>query len=264
MEFLSAVILGIVQGITEWLPISSTGHLILTERLLHLDPAVFNLTFDAAIQLGTTLAVIIFFRQDLWRLVTRFREPKERRLLVALVMATIPAVVFGVLLQDYIETSFRTLPVIAAMLAIGGVVFLLVEKYATVRKQQSEATWKDALVIGLAQSLALVPGVSRSGSTIVAGMLLGLSREEAARFTFLLSIPIIVLAGGKKLLDVVQGDAGAVQLNLVLVGTVVAAVVGYLTIKYLLRYLAHHSLAVFAYYRFVLAAILLLVIGLGL
>lgn len=261
MEFLSAVILGIVQGITEWLPISSTGHLILTERLLHVDTAVFNLTFDAAIQLGTTVAVIIFFRKDLWRLVTKFREPVEQRLLIALVMATIPAIIFGLLLENYIETTFRSIGVIAAMLAIGGVIFLLVEKYATVRKKQSEATRKDALVIGLAQSLALVPGVSRSGSTIIAGMLLGLSREEAARFTFLLSIPIITLAGGKKMMDVVSGNAGDVRLDLVLVGTVVAAVVGYLTIKYLLRYLAHHSLAVFAYYRFILAGILLLVIG---
>src|SRR5688572_21016781 len=123
MEFLSAALLGAVQGITEWLPISSTGHLILTERLLHLDTAVFNLTFDAAIQLGTTVAVIIFFRQDLWRLVTKFREPAEQKLLVALVMATIPAIIFGLLLESYIETTFRTLPVIAATLAIGGVIF---------------------------------------------------------------------------------------------------------------------------------------------
>ena len=142
-------------------------------------------------------------------------------------------------------------------------VFLLVEKYATVRKRQTDATWRDALVIGLAQSLALVPGVSRSGSTIVAGMLLGLSRADAARFTFLLSIPIITLAGGKKLFDVVSGGAGAVQLSLVLIGTVVAAVVGYLTIKYLLRYLAHHSLSVFAYYRFALAAVLILIMVFG-
>lgn len=259
VDFLSAIFLGIVQGLTEWLPISSTGHLILTERLLHLDPAVFNLTFDAAIQLGTTVAVVVFFRKDLWKLVTDFQAPAQQRLFKALVVATIPAIVFGLLLENYIESSFRTLPVIAAALAIGGVIFLLVEKYATVRKRQAETTWRDALVIGLAQSLALVPGVSRSGSTIVAGMLLGLSRAEAARFTFLLSIPIITLAGGKKLLDVVSGEAGAVQLDLVLVGTAVAAVVGYLTIKYLLRYLAHHSLGVFAYYRFALAALLVLI-----
>lgn len=260
MDYFYAVLLGAVQGLTEWLPISSTGHLILTERLFGLDTAVFNLTFDAAIQLGTTLAVIYFFRKDLWGLVTKFNQPKEKRLGIALVVATIPAIFFGLLLEDLIEGPFRQLPVIATTLAVGGVIFLLVERYAKQRKTAEQTGWLDALVIGLAQSMALIPGVSRSGATIVAGMLLGLSRAEAARFTFLLSIPIITIAGGKKLLDVITGDAGAVQLDLVLVGLVSAALVGYFTIKYLLRFLAHHRLDVFAYYRFVLAAVLFLII----
>ena len=261
MDVIYAIILGIVQGITEWLPISSTGHLILTERLFGLDEEVFNLTFDAAIQLGTTAAVIIFFRQDLWDLVTKWREPKERRLLVALVVATIPAAVLGLVLQPLIEGPFRSLEVIAAALVIGGIVFLVVERYATVTKDADETTWKDALVVGFAQSIALIPGVSRSGSTIVAGMLLGLSRADAARFTFLLSIPIILLAGGSKFLDVASGEGGEVRIDLVLIGMVTAGIVGYLTIKYLLKFLAHHSLSVFAYYRFGLAVVLVLVIA---
>ena len=258
MDYLLAALLGLVQGLTEWLPISSTGHLILTERLFGADPATFNLSFDAAIQLGTTLAVIYFFRHDLGNLIRHWRQPAQQRLALALAVATLPAVVFGLLLEGYIEGPFRQLPVIATALVVGAGIFWLVERRARVRKRAEEATWRDALVVGLAQSVALVPGVSRSGATIVAGMLLGLSRAEAARFTFLLSIPIITMAGGKKLLDVATGQAGDVRLGLVLTGTLVAAVVGYLTIKYLLRYLAHHSLNGFGLYRVVLGGAILL------
>lgn len=260
MDYIYASILGIIQGLTEWLPISSTGHLILAERWLGLDEATFNLTFDAAIQLGTTAAVIIYFRSDLWNLVRNFHRPAERRLGTALMLATIPAIIFGLLLEPYIEGPFRELPVIAGALVLGGVAFLLVERYAKVRQDVSKTSKRNALIIGFAQSLALVPGVSRSGSTIVAGMLLGLERAAAARFTFLLSIPIIVIAGGKKLLEVITGDAGEVRLDLVLVGTVVAGIVGYFTIKFLLRFLVGHRLNVFAYYRFALAGILLIII----
>lgn len=259
MDYLYAVILGIVQGLTEFLPISSTGHLILTERLFGLDPDTFGLPFDAAIQLGTTVAVVYFFRSDLWNLVRNFRQPQQQKLFAALVIATIPAIIFGLLLESQIESSFRQLEVIATTLLIGGVVFLLVERYAKSRKTAEQTTKLDALIIGLAQSVALIPGVSRSGATIVAGMLLGLDRAAAARFTFLLSVPIITLAGGKKLLDVAQGGAGG-RLDLVLVGLVTAGIVGYLTIKYLLQFLATHKLNGFAYYRFVVVAILLLVI----
>lgn len=261
MDYLYALLLGIVQGLTEWLPISSTGHLILTERLFGLDPDVFNLTFDAAIQLGTTVAVIFYFREDLGNLVKHRDRPEERLLAQALVIATIPAIFFGLIFEDAIDGPLRSLGVIAATLIAGGLIFLWVERYATIRKTTEQTGWKDALVIGFAQSLALIPGVSRSGSTIVAGMLLGLSRADAARFTFLLSIPIITLAGGKKLLDVITGDAGDVQLDLVMTGMITAGIVGYYTIKYLLRYLAHHPLDVFAYYRFVIAGVILLVIA---
>ena len=261
MDYLYALLLGIVQGLTEWLPISSTGHLILTERLFGLDPDVFNLTFDAAIQLGTTAAVIFYFREDLLNIVRHRDRPQERQLGKALVIATIPAIFFGVIFEDQIDGPLRSLGVIAGTLIAGGIIFLLIERHATVRKTAERTNNRDALVIGLAQSLALVPGVSRSGSTIVAGMLLGLSRADAARFTFLLSIPIITLAGGKKLFDVITGDAGDVQLDLVMVGMVTAAIVGYFTVKYLLQYLAHHPLDVFAYYRFALAGVILLVIA---
>jgi undecaprenyl-diphosphatase len=259
MDYLYAAVLGIVQGVTELLPISSTAHLILGARLFGLDPAIFGLGFDAAIQLGTTVAVIYFFRADLGRLIRDFREPAQQRLLAALIIATIPAVIIGFGLEPHIETSFRRLEVIAAALIIGAFIFIAVERYARPYKRSEQCTWSDALIIGLAQSLALIPGVSRSGSTIVAGMLLGLDRASAARFTFLLSIPIITAAGLKKLVDVAQGAPGG-RLDLIAVGMVTAMIVGYLTIKYLLRFLAHHRLNVFAYYRLVIGGIIVLVL----
>lgn len=257
MDFLYAFILGIIQGLTEWLPISSTGHLIIASRFLGLNEQDFGLSFDAAIQLGTTLAVIWFFRHDLTDLVRNFRQPKERKLLWALIIATIPALIIGKIFETAIEGPLRSLGLIAAMLVIGGVIFLLVERYAKPHRRVEQTNLFDALIIGLAQSVALVPGVSRSGATIVAGMMLGLRREAAARFTFLLSIPIILLAGGKKLFDVIGGGAGG-RLDLILIGGLTAAVVGYFTIKFLLRYLASHRLNIFAYYRFALAAVILL------
>lgn len=261
MDALYALLLGVIQGITEFLPISSTGHLIITERLLGLDPKTFGLGFDAAIQLGTTLAVIYFFRTDLWDLIRNFRQPAERRLLWLLGIATIPALIIGKLLEHFIEGPFRNLGLITGGLIVGGIIFLIVERVAKHRKPVEKVTKLDSLLIGLAQSVALVPGISRSGATIVAGMLLGLERAAAARFTFLLSIPIITIAGGKKLYDVLQDPAAAGgRIDLIAIGLVTAAIVGYATVKYLLRFLATHRLDVFAYYRFLLAAALLIII----
>lgn len=257
MDFLYAVILGVVQGLTEFLPISSTGHLILTERLFGLNPENFGLGFDAAIQLGTTVAVIYYFRQDLWDLISKYRQPQEQKLLAALVLATLPALVIGMAIQKYVEGPLRDPRVIAAALIIGAVIFLIVERVAKARKKVEQTTWLDAVLIGLGQSVALIPGVSRSGATIVTGMLLGLERAAAARFTFLLSIPIITLAGGKKLYDVAQGGAGG-RLDLIAVGLVTAAIVGYFTISYLLRFLARNRLDVFAYYRLIVGGVILL------
>jgi undecaprenyl-diphosphatase len=259
MEYLYAMMLGIVQGLTEFLPISSTAHLILGQRLFGVDPADFGLSFDAAIHVGTTAAVIWFFRQDLQTLVRCYCEPAQQRLLIALAIATVPAVVFGLTFEPYIETSFRELKVIAVTLIVGAFVFILVEYYAKPRKRAEQCTWFDALIIGLAQSLALVPGVSRSGATIVAGMMLGLDRAAAARFTFLLSIPIITGAGLAKLVEVTQRGSDG-RLDLIAVGLVTAMIVGYLTIKYLLRFLAHHRLDVFAYYRLGVGGIIFLVL----
>lgn len=263
IDYFYAVLLGIVQGLTEFLPISSTGHLALTEKLLGLDPQTFGLQFDAAIQLGTTVAVIWFFRKDLWDLVVNWRKPKERKLMLALVVATLPALAIGAATEQYIEGPLRSLWVIATALILGGFVFLIVERVAKQRKNAGQTTWVDALVVGFAQALALIPGVSRSGSTIVAGMLLGLKREAAARFAFLLSIPIITIAGGKKLLEIATQPTSGNRMDVTMVGLVVSMIVGYFTIKYLLKFLAHHRLDVFAYYRFAVGAALIAILLLG-
>lgn len=259
-DYFYAVLLGIIQGLTEFLPISSTGHLALTEDLLGLDPQTFGLQFDAAIQLGTTAAVIWFFRKDLWDLVRNWRQPKERKLMLALVLATLPALAIGAATERYIEGPLRSLWVIAIALILGGFVFLIVERIAKHTKDVNRATWVDALVIGFAQALALIPGVSRSGSTIVAGMLLGLKRDAAARFAFLLSIPIITIAGGKKLLEIATEPTSGNRMDVTMVGLVTSLIVGYFTIKFLLKFLAHHRLDVFAYYRFVVGAALIAIL----
>ena len=258
MDYLSAAVLGIIQGLTEFLPISSTGHLALTQEYLRLDQSVFGLQFDAAIQLGTTVAVIWFFRMDFWNLFRHWRRPAEQRLLLSLAVATLPALVIGAGLERQIEGPFRDPAVIAAALVVGAFVFFAVERVAKQKREAGQATWKDALAIGFAQTLALVPGVSRSGATISAGMLLGLKREAAARFAFLLSVPIIAAAGGKKLFEIIQEPGSADRLDVTLVGLVVSGIVGYATIKYLLRFLAHHKLDVFAWYRLILAAVIVL------
>lgn len=259
-DYFYAVLLGIVQGLTEFLPISSTGHLALTQQLFGLDEKTFGLQFDAAIQLGTTVAVIWFFRKDLWDLIRNWRQPKERRLMLALVVATLPALAIGAMTESLIEGPLRETWVIATALILGGFVFLIVERIAKQRKTVEQTTWFDALVVGFAQALALIPGVSRSGSTIVAGMVLGLKREAAARFAFLMSIPIITIAGGKKLLEIASDPTSGNRMDVTMVGLIVSGVVGYLTIKFLLKFLAHHSLDVFAYYRFVLGAALIAIL----
>lgn len=274
MDYLYAALLGIIQGLTEFLPISSTGHLALAQDLFGLDPDTFGLRFDAAIHLGTAAAVVSYFWGDLWRVATGFfrpRRPAERKLAVSLVVATIPAAAAGLAFESQIEGPLRDPAVIAGALAVGAVAFLLVERVARQRKVQKDASILDAFLVGVAQALALVPGVSRSGSTTVAGMLLGLKRAEAARFAFLLSVPIVVAAGGKKFVDTLgaagagtaaggnaAASGGADVVGIMLVGLLSAAVVGYVTIRLLLRFLQTNRLDVFAWYRLALAAVIVL------
>ena len=257
-----AALLGLVQGLTEFLPISSTAHLRILPALLGREDA--GAAFTAVIQLGTLAAVLVYFARDLGRMVRGMfvdRGGRDFRLALYLVAATVPIAILGVLLKPYIVGPLRSLYVVA--LALAG--FALVLWWADRNAPQTRSVWElsltSALLIGLAQALALVPGVSRSGATIACALVVGLRREDAARFSFLLSIPAILGAGLFELPDAIAHADGESLVPLI-VATLVAAVSGYASIAWLLHYLRKRGLAAFVGYRVLLgAAILLLVLA---
>ncbi|MCA0376092.1 MAG: undecaprenyl-diphosphatase UppP [Gemmatimonadetes bacterium] len=259
MTVLHALVLGIIQGVAELLPISSSAHLALTPYLFGWEEQ--GLAFDVALHLGTLLALCWYFRAEwiemigsAWRVArTRRIESAADRRLLYLVAATIPAGVAGVLLNDLAETTFRSPRIIGTTLAVMGVVLWAVDRWAPRARSIGEVSLRDALLIGAAQVLALVPGVSRSGSTITAGRLLHLDRPSAARFSFLLSMPITLAAVVVKVPEAVRASSGD-HLPLV-VGVLSAAVSAWLTITVLLRYVSKHSFGVFALYRLLLSAV---------
>jgi undecaprenyl-diphosphatase len=264
MDYLFSSILGLVEGLTEFIPVSSTGHLIIARKLLGL-PLTNTLSFDAVIQLATAVSVIIFFWPDIWRLIKSFISwvlqkgcsQEDKILIIAIIAGTIPAVILGLLLEKYLDTVARNIFVVAVGLIIGSILFIFAEKNA---KQNQTLTVKKGLWAGFYQSLALVPGMSRSGSTISGGLFLGLSRETAVKFSFLLSLPVIVGSGLKKLLEIFQsGDLSSMGGPLIL-GSIVAFVSGIFAIKFLVSFLKNHTLMSFAYYRIALA-VLLIVFG---
>jgi len=257
----AAVVLGIVQGLTEFLPVSSSAHLILARAFFGWEvPGAFALAFDVALHVGTLLAIAAYFTRDITAMIAAIpsmvsSSPSDpARMGQRIVFGTVPVVIVGLTMNDVIEGTLRTPVVAAAALAIGAAVMFVAERVGVGRRGADTVSWMDALLIGCAQASALIPGVSRSGSTIAIGMLLGLRREAAARFTFLLAIPAMLAAAAKETLElrhIALPDGSATTM---IVGLVVSAVVGYLTIKYFLRYLAAHRLDVFAYYRWALAA----------
>lgn len=253
MDYLFAVIAGAVQGLTEFLPISSTGHLIILEKLFKLNADSFGLAFDASLHLGTLLAVLIYFAKDYLNLLSF-----KNGLLAKLILATVPAVVIGLALESYIETSFRQLWVVGAALIVFSPVMVIAEKYGEKNEQTSQISTAQSLLIGFAQSLALIPGISRSGATISAGLFAGLKREEAAKFAFMLSGPIIAGAGLKKFASVISANSYHThETNFFLIGMISSAIFGYLTIKYFIKYLQSQTLYPFVIYRLVLGTILL-------
>jgi len=261
MDILSGIILGAVQGLTEFLPISSSGHLILVRSILDMQ-TVDGLAVDAVLQLATALAVVIYFWRDLYELLLtagrlamrKSVEDKQRNKLAALAIGTVPAVILGLLLEDVMETTFRSPMIVMGMLLIGGALMYAAELYAD-RHQNHKITWKRGLLIGLFQSLALIPGMSRSGATIAGGLFVGLRRERAARFSFLLSFPIIAGSGCKKLLEL-GADGMLVDLGWGLAaGFLVAFAVGLVAIYFLMHFLKNHSLRAFVAYRVLLAAL---------
>ena len=250
-ELVEAVILGIVQGITEFFPVSSTAHLILFPWLFNWSGDVNTLMFDVGLHGGTLMALLLCFYRDWMQMLTR-----DRRKFITIAVATIPAGVCGALFHDQVEHALRSPLIIAASTMVFGIVMLIAERYS--RQDKDNPSFMDAMVIGVAQAVALIPGVSRSGITITTGLFRNLTRETAARFSFLLSTPVIggaTLLEGRKLLK----SQDAHHLDIFLVGFLAAFVSGFFAIKFLLHYLRNHPLTLFAYYRFFLAAIIAIV-----
>lgn len=281
IELLKVVFLGIVEGITEWLPISSTGHLILVEEFVKLDVSkAFWEMFMVVIQLGAILAVVVLYWKDLWPF--RNKKPKHENVTkvekaagtlcrfvkidkmimwLKIMVSCLPAILIGLPFDDFIEKKFNNWFVVAVMLIVYGVLFLVVEDYNEKREVKihsiADITWKTALLIGVFQVLALIPGTSRSGATIIGGILLGASRKVAAEYTFFLAIPVMF---GASLLKIVKFgfDFTAWELTILGVGTVVSFVVSILAIKFLMGYIKKHDFKAFGWYRIVLGIIVML------
>jgi undecaprenyl-diphosphatase len=268
LELLQAIILGIVQGLTEFLPVSSSGHLLLGQYFLGLDQDRFGLSFDVALHLGTLVAVVAFFWRDLLRMAYAFfrsfahrdMTDPDQRLAYLVIASTVPAALIGYFLEDFFETAVRSPWVVVFNLVLVGVLFIVAEAVGRRSREAAKMSFWQAVGIGVAQAAALVPGVSRSGATITLGLFYGLRREEAARFSFLMSVPIIAGAGGLQLGEVLVEGLSAWDGLLFAVGFVCSAVVGYLAIRFFIRFVAVHSLRAFAYYRFGLAAFVALLL----
>jgi len=268
VDLFQSIVLGIVQGLTEFLPISSSAHLRIVPAILGWeDPGA---AFTAVCQLGTEAAVLIYFRHELWAIVTkwlrgprRFEDP-DVRLGWFLIVATIPIGILGFIFRDQIETGARNLWLIGTVLIVFALVLGYADRVGRHERDIEQLSPRDGVLIGLAQSLSLVPGVSRSGATMSAGLLLGLERPAAARFSFLLAIPAVVASGLFELKDVVTGDKHVnTSVFNVGVATVVAFFVGYAAIAWLLRYLATHSVNIFVVYRVLLGSTVLILVATG-
>jgi undecaprenyl-diphosphatase len=271
VSLLEAIVLGIAQGLTEFLPISSTAHLRIIPAFAGWpDPGA---AFTAVTQLGTMAAVLLYFREDLIRIgrawLQSLRDPAIRRELDArigwyIVLGTVPIGIFGVLFKDQIETGARDLYLISVALIVLGLILLVAEKVGKRDRSIEQIRTKDGFAIGMAQALALVPGVSRSGATITAGLFMGLDRTAAARFSFLLSIPAVVLSGLLELGSILTGEEGETTSAFGLViATLLAFITGYASIAFLLRYLVNHSTGIFVAYRVVLGTVVLALVGAG-
>ena len=260
MTVFQAVILGLVQGLAEFLPISSSAHLVLT-------PWVFGwsdpgLSFDVALHVGTLVAVLWYFRAEWVKLTqsafallrTRRADTEDKRRFLYLVVATIPAAIGGVLLEEYAETTFRSPALMAVTLMVMGVVLWAVDRYAVQSRKLGSLGLRDAILIGLAQVLALVPGVSRSGSTMTAGRALGFDRQSAAVFSFLMSMPVTAAAALLKVPELLRTEGITSTL---VAGVISAGISSWLAIAVLLRYVSRHSFGVFAVYRLALGILIL-------
>ena len=262
---LQALVMGVVQGLTEFLPISSSGHLILLPWLFGwTDPFIESLAFSVVLHGGTLAALLVYFRDDWFRLVPAglatlrdrsFRGDPDRRLAWLLAASTVPAAVAALLLNDLIEANTRRVGLVALTLVVAGAVLWLADRWGPRTRTMDKLTFRGALGIGLAQTLALVPGVSRSGISMSAALLAGLDRADAVRFSFLMATPITAMAVAYETLKLLKGEVGGADPALMVVGVVSSFAAGILAIAVLLRYVRTRSFGVFVAYRVVLAAV---------
>jgi undecaprenyl-diphosphatase len=255
MTPLQGAILGLVQGITEFLPISSSGHLVLVPWFLNWEEP--GLPFDTMVHLGTLLGVVAYFRKDLVEIIRAFLSDLrsggrptsvQSKLAWLIILGTLPAALMGLLFEDFFESLFSAPFWVACLLLVTGIILALSEAIGTTRRNLEEISWLDSLVIGIAQGCAIAPGISRSGATVATGLFSGLHREAAARYSFLLSIPIILGTSVLQLRDLVQSPEAVAQVPTIAIGFVVAALSGYFSIKFLLHYLRRGRLYPFAIY----------------
>lgn len=271
MNLIQAIILGIVEGLTEFLPVSSTGHQTIVAGLMGLkidDPSITS--FIAVIQVGAIAALVIYLRSDIGRLLMAWfrglfnrearRNPSYREAWLVII-GSLPIVLVGILGRDLIKGPLRSLWVVAIALIAWGFVMLVAEAVAKQDRHEKDLDLKDAVIIGCTQALALIPGISRSGATISAGLILGVDRVTAARYGFLLGIPALVGATVLEVPDAVK--TGGVGLGLTLVGTAVSFVVAYLTVAWMLRFVGKHTIRVFVWYRWALATLLIIALTTG-
>lgn len=261
MSFIHAIILGLVEGLTEFIPVSSSGHLVVAHHFL--GATGNDLAVDAVIQMGTILAVLVYFWKDLWKILFDFCriiakkpvEAKDRTMVWAIIIGTIPAVIFGLLLEKTAATIFRNVHLVAYALIAGSILMYFADRYMRRHPQKRPLSLRSGIIVGFFQCLAIIPGVSRSGATISGGFFQDMSREEATRFSFLLSFPIIFGAGLKELLDLHK--TSFVFSTPFLLSIVVAFAVGLWSISFLLKYLRTHDLNIFVWYRVLIAVIIL-------
>ncbi|RUQ14213.1 undecaprenyl-diphosphate phosphatase [Corynebacterium genitalium] len=270
MSWVQVIVLSIVQGLTEFLPVSSSGHLRIVSQLFWGEDA--GASFTAVIQLGTELAVLVFFAKDIRRILTAWfagladksKRNFDYRMGWMVIAGTIPVGIAGVLLKDLIRENFRNLWITATVLILFSLVFILAERRGKKTRGFEDLTMKDAVVMGLWQCLALIPGVSRSGGTISGGLFLNLDREVATRFSFLLAIPAVLASGLFSLPDAFDPQTGQAASGLqLLVGSGIGFVVGYISIAWLLKFVSNHSFAWFAAYRIPLGLLVMALLGTG-
>ena len=273
MSTLEAIVLGLVQGLTEFLPISSTGHILYVPALAGWpDPGA---AFSAVIQLGTMAAVLVYFRADLWRMALAFlksftgdhplwkSEDSDGRIGWYIVLGTIPIAIVGIVFKDQIENNVRTLSLVAIVMILFSFVLMAADLKGAQDRDVKELTLKDGIIIGLFQALALIPGVSRSGSTISGGLFLGLNRESATRYSFLLSVPAVVLSGLFELRHIGDSTGASVGIGPTAIATVLAFISGYFAIAFLLRFVRTHNFSVFVIYRVAVGVLMLVLLATG-